>query len=187
RETPGPRPAPHRRRTGAGGEGTAGLTVCANFAVARTIHQPARSEVVMRSAICVLLLLASPALADNSVYSWRTRDDDPDRVYLYQDGRQSGGWSCSGKYSRPSDGETWGAKSNRSPVPPPERTSVNVTMPRQSPTLLPLRGLKVRMGTFMGQIMLAEFEQMTPLISQAIADAAKESMNSLLDSLHLGR
>ncbi|HXD88302.1 MAG TPA: hypothetical protein VN641_17570 [Urbifossiella sp.] len=45
----------------------------------------------MRFSVCLLLLLPAAGTAGEPVYTWGTRDD-PDRVYLYRDGRQIGGW-----------------------------------------------------------------------------------------------
>ena len=51
------------------------------------------------------------------------RADDPDRIYLYRDGKQIGGWCYREKHYRPYDGETWGAATSASPVQPPVRRS----------------------------------------------------------------
>jgi hypothetical protein len=76
----------------------------------------------MRYAIYLLLLLAAPAFAADPVYSWRSRADDPDRIYLYRDGKQIGGWCYREKQYRPYDGEAWGPATTASPVKPPDRT-----------------------------------------------------------------
>jgi hypothetical protein len=87
----------------------------------------------MRYAIYILPLLASPAFSVEPVYSWRSRSDDPDRIYLYRDGTQIGGWCYSASYYRPFDGETWGPLREASPVRPPERGSMIALIARQSP------------------------------------------------------
>ncbi len=76
----------------------------------------------MRHAIYVLLLLAGPVFSAEPVYTWRSRADDPDRVYLYRAGKQIGGWCYRAKHYRPFDGETWGPPSDAPPVPLPELT-----------------------------------------------------------------
>lgn len=94
----------------------------------------------MRCSILLLLLLTAPSIAGEPVYSWRTRTDDPDRVYLYRDGKQIGGWCYRGKYYRPFDGENWGTPIKISPVPPPPRfqpAAMNAMITRRSQ---PLRG-----------------------------------------------
>ncbi len=42
-----------------------------------------------------ILLLASPALSSEPTYSWQSRADDSDQIYLYLDGNQIGGWCYS--------------------------------------------------------------------------------------------
>jgi hypothetical protein len=76
---------------------------------------------MMRYAIYFLLLLACPAFSAEPVYTWQYRADDPDRVYLYRDGKQIGGWCYREKHYRPFDGVNWGQPSAASPVQPPER------------------------------------------------------------------
>jgi len=55
-----------------------------------------------------ILLLASPAFAGEPVYSWRSQADDPERVYLYLDGKQVGGWCYVAKHYRAFDGKKLG-------------------------------------------------------------------------------
>jgi hypothetical protein len=78
---------------------------------------------IMRHSIFLLLLLASPAFSAEPVYTWQTRADDPDRVYLYRDGTQIGGWCYRAGHYRPFDGETWGQPTATSPVQPPTWSS----------------------------------------------------------------
>jgi len=89
----------------------------------------------MRYAIFALLLLAAPAFSGEPVYEWRTRTDDPDRVYLYRDGAQIGGWCYRTKRYRSYDGENWGQPTKISPVQPPQRkpatTAPVITMQSQ--------------------------------------------------------
>jgi hypothetical protein len=61
----------------------------------------------MRQTICFLLLIASSASSAEPVYTWQYRADDPDRIYLYHDGKQIGGWCYRANHYRPFDGETW--------------------------------------------------------------------------------
>ena len=67
-----------------------------------------------------ILLLASPAFAGEPVYSWRTRADETDRIYLYLDGNQIGGWDYRIKQYRPFDGKNWGPPTDTPPVRPPQ-------------------------------------------------------------------
>jgi hypothetical protein len=55
-------------------------------------------------------------------HEWRTHASDPDRVYLYRNGRQVGGYDYPGDYYRPYDAATgaWGAR-QRPPLSPPAR------------------------------------------------------------------
>jgi hypothetical protein len=129
--------------------------------------------------VVVALLLASGAFAGEPVYSWRTRADDPDRAYLYADGKQIGGWCYRAKQFRPFDGKDWGPQTDVAPVRPPvqrvlvitQQTPMTITQP--SPTPLQLRGpLRVKLGTAMGQL----FADMTmhmieDVIPRAIADS----------------
>src|SRR5882724_3693917 len=112
----------------------------------------------MRYAV-VILLLASPVISGEPVYSWRSRADDPERVYLDRDGKQVGAWYYLHKQYRPFDGKTWGPPTATAPVRPPERRVVVV--PPQKPVVMtppvftpipPLRGpFRVRAATVMGQ------------------------------------
>ena len=81
-----------------------------------------------------ILLLASPVVAGEPVYSWQSRADDPDRVYLYRDGKQIGGWDYRQKYYRSFDGTTWGTPTDTPPASPP--ASRVVVVPRQPSMLL---------------------------------------------------
>src|SRR4051812_49566457 len=102
----------------------------------------------------VLLLLASPALADEPSYSWRSRADEPDRTYLYRDGTQVGGWDYLARQYRAFDGRTWGPPTDTPPVrPPANRVRI---VPQPGPVVVtqplaplpPLRGpLRVRAAT----------------------------------------
>jgi hypothetical protein len=82
----------------------------------------------MRSAF-VALLLASPAAAADTDYSWRTAPDDTDHIYLYQDGKQVGGWCYSKKHFRSFDGKDWGSPTSKAPAQPPANRLVIVTPP----------------------------------------------------------
>src|SRR5262245_19478430 len=56
-------------------------------------------------------------------YEWRTREDDPDRLYLYRDGVQIGGYCHRAAHYRPFDATTrsWGDDPIPCPVPVPAR------------------------------------------------------------------
>jgi hypothetical protein len=74
----------------------------------------------MWKAICILLLFGIPGIAAEPVYTWRSLNDDPDRVYLYRDGVQIGGWCYREQQYRPFDGKTWGQPTAAAPVTPPK-------------------------------------------------------------------
>jgi hypothetical protein len=60
--------------------------------------------VLLAAAICLgQTCPVSPGLVE-----WRTRDDDPHRVYLFVDGRQRGGYDWAADEWRDFDGQTWG-------------------------------------------------------------------------------
>jgi hypothetical protein len=81
-------------------------------------------EAIMKHALFTLLVLAAPATTAEPVYSWRTRADEPDRVYLYRDGKQIGGWDYQAKHYRSLDGDTWGPPKSAAPVTPPARAGL---------------------------------------------------------------
>src|SRR5262245_1706719 len=125
-----------------------------------------------------ILLLASPAFSGEPVYSWRSRADDPERVYLYLDGQQIGGWCYRAKRYRPFDGTNWGPPTDTAPVRPPERRVLVRTqqkplvMTQPCSTPLQLRGpLRVRLGTAMGQIVTDMTMKVIDEIPRAIADS----------------
>ena len=129
--------------------------------------------------LVILLLLASPAFSGESVYSWRSRADDLDRVYLYLDGKQIGGWCYVARHYRPFDGQTWGPPTDTPPVKPAERRVV--MSPRQNPMVvapqssppLQLRGpLRRRLGTAIGQTVTdLTMNMIEDVIPRAIADS----------------
>jgi hypothetical protein len=82
-----------------------------------------------------ILLFASPAMAGEPVYSWQTLANDPDRIYLYMDGKQIGGWDYREKHYRSFDGTNWGAPTDKSPVTPPAKQVIDA--PRQLANMLP--------------------------------------------------
>jgi hypothetical protein len=123
------------------------------------------------------LLLASPAFAGEPVYSWRARADDPERVYLYLDGKQIGGWCYLSKHYRSFDGENWGAPTGTAPMLPPERRVLAAAQPKplvltqQGSTPLQVRGpVRVRLGTAMGQVITDVTMKLLEEIPGAIAD-----------------
>jgi hypothetical protein len=123
----------------------------------------------MRS-LFVLVLLASPAAAAEPVYSWRSHANDPNRIYLYQDGKQVGGWCYHEKHYRSYDGKEWGPPTASAPVKPPLRIELKPVVQQQI-VLKPLqplprvRGpLRVKMGTALAygvtDITMQIFEQL---------------------------
>ena len=128
--------------------------------------------------VVAMLLLATPAFSAEPVHSWRSRADDPDRVYLYLDGKQIGGWDYRAKHYRPFDGQNWGPQTDAAPVRPPERRVVvspqptPMVMTQPSLTLPPLRGpIRVRLGTAMGQILTDMTMKVIEEIPGALADS----------------
>ncbi len=83
----------------------------------------------MRYVISILLL-ASPAIAGEPAYTWRTRPDDPERTYLYLDGKQVGGWSYQDKHYRTFDGKDWGPPTSMAPVKPPANRVIVTPAPK---------------------------------------------------------
>ncbi len=84
----------------------------------------------MKFAICLVLFLAPSAFAGEPVYSWRSNAEDPDRVYLYLDGKQIGGWCYRAKHYRSLEGDTWGKPVAAPPASPPgESRAVRPTVP----------------------------------------------------------
>jgi hypothetical protein len=132
----------------------------------------------MRYAVGILLL-ATPAFSSEPVYSWRTRADEPERIYLYLDGKQIGGWCYVARHYRPFDGKNWGPPADTAPVRPPgQRVLVSppqklMVIPQPSSPPPQLRGpLRVRAGTIMGQVVTDMTMQMfTDAIPRAIADS----------------
>ena len=132
----------------------------------------------MRYAV-VILLLASPAFAGEPGYSWRSQADDPERVYLYLDGQQIGGWCYRPKHYRPFDGKNWGPPTDTAPVRPPEQRVLVITQQKpmdiaqQCSTPLRLRGpLRVKLGTAIGQAVTdLTMNMITDAIPRAIADS----------------
>lgn len=104
------------------------------------------------------LILAALGLGQScpvspGVVEWRTRPDDPTRVYLFVDGRQRGGYDWSADVWRDFDGQTWGPPRHFRPsftVPPTsnfgvmreqlaevERFSINGQVVTESPFASP--------------------------------------------------
>jgi hypothetical protein len=137
--------------------------------------------------VVVILLLASPAFAAEPVYSWRTRTDDPNRVYLYRDGQQIGGWDYRVKQYRPFDGTNWGAPANSAPVQPPEQRVLAFAPPK--PTVIPQEVLPPfqprahgRMGPY-----AAVSQGFSDMFEYVLIDAMPRAIAySLLDSLKRG-
>ena len=137
-----------------------------------------------------ILLLASPALAGEPVYSWRTRPDDPDRVYLYQDGNQIGGWDYRVKQYRPFDGKNWGAPTNTSPVQPPRNLGAvhlqlePIVITQQNLPPLQMRGPVQIHRPLRGGLAEVMAQAMTDALTQAMFDAVPRA---ILDSLANGQ
>ena len=139
-----------------------------------------------------ILLLASPAIAGEPAYSWRTRADDPDRVYLYQDGNQIGGWDYRAKHYRTFDGKNWGAPTNSSPVQPPEkRVVVNlhlqlepIVVTQQNLPSLQMRGPVQMRRPIREGIPEAMAQLMADMFVQTMFDAVPRA---ILDSLAKGK
>lgn len=137
-----------------------------------------------------ILLLASPVAAYEPVYSWRSRADDPDRVYLYRDGKQVGGWCYADSHYRPFDGKVWGTPVAAAPVRPPVRAAVVVTPPvvvappavvappvvvTPAPPLPRLRGpLRVRAATVMSDAIADTTVRMMAEIPRAVAESVRQ-------------
>ena len=128
-----------------------------------------------------ILLLASPVVAAEPAYSWRTIAGDPDRVYLYLDGKQVGGWDYREKYYRSYDGTNWGTPTDKPPVTPPANRVV-VTPPQplmllQSPVLPPppIRGpLRRKAVGVMDQAIMDTTVRIINEIPGAIVDQIKK-------------
>src|SRR5262245_46992711 len=88
------------------------------YAVGRH-SRASRGNAMKVPALCLLLLVTGQVFAADPVYAWRKLTDDPDRVYLYRDGVQIGGWCYRDTCYRPFDGKTWGPPTDVAPVPPP--------------------------------------------------------------------
>lgn len=135
----------------------------------------------MRYAIFLLLFLTCPAFAGEPVYTWRTRTDDPDRVYLYRDGTQIGGWCYRARQYRSFDGENWGEPSASAPVPPPDRISNSMPMISQSPPsrrlLRPVQSIVVAgVDAALKNFMETQF---APLAGEVLGKVAVEGVKSV--------
>jgi hypothetical protein len=142
----------------------------------------------MRHAICLLLLLSCPVFAGEPVYNWRSRDDDPDRIHLYRDGKQIGGWCYRAKQYRPFDGQTWGAPVESAPTPPPEKMSNTASAASYSPAPQRrlLRPIKSRVEAGVDAALRGYLEaNAAQWAGEAIANALKASPLKLDFRLHL--
>jgi hypothetical protein len=145
---------------------------------------------MMRHSIYLLLLLACPALSAEPVYTWQYRSDDPDRAYLYRDGKQIGGWCYRTHQYRSFDGENWGQPTAFSPVLPPQRSSPAKIVWQSQPSGRLFRPIGSRMGEAMGQI-LADFtvDHVLPAVGKAMLDAmgkaTLEALKATPKSLYL--
>jgi len=128
-----------------------------------------------------LLLLASPSVAAEPAYSWQSRADDPDRVYLYLDGKQIGGWDYRLKHYRAFDGTSWGAPTDTPPATPPSNRVVAASRPSamllQPPVLPPpqIRGpLRRKAVGVMDQAIMDTTVRVFNEIPGAIVDQIKK-------------
>jgi hypothetical protein len=123
-----------------------------------------------------LLLLASSAAAAEPAYTWRTNDADPDRVYLYRDGQQVGGWCYTAKQYRPLNGDDWGSPMSKAPVQPPARSNVVIVQPKPIVLAQPqVRGPMRKLGATIGDA-IAQFT--VNLMFDAIPKAVVQSVAS---------
>jgi hypothetical protein len=137
--------------------------------------------------VVVILLLASPACAGEPVYTWRSRADAPEWVYLYLDGKPVGAWCYHARHYRPFDGQNWGLPTDTAPARPPEQRALVITQQRpvvisqQHSAPLRLRGpLRVRLGTAMGQIVTdMTMYMIEDAIPRAIADSLEKGQYQL--------
>ena len=136
----------------------------------------------MRSVIAILFL-SSPAIAGEPAYTWQTRPDDLDRIYLYQDGKQIGGWCYSSRHYRSFDGNEWGPPVSKAPTAPPANRVVIVTPPVQKPQVVmqpytpapTLRGpLRRRAATIFADAIVEGTIRVVEEIPGAILDSIKK-------------
>jgi len=74
--------------------------------------------------LCLAFTLSFSVATEHS-WEWRTRADDPDRVYLFDKGMQVGGWDYVHAYYRAFDGNEWKVeKEKQAPVTPPSKDGV---------------------------------------------------------------
>ncbi|HLW64117.1 MAG TPA: CAP domain-containing protein [Gemmataceae bacterium] len=75
--------------------------------------------------LCLAFTLSLTTVSDHS-WEWRTRPDDPARVYLFDKGVQVGGWDYVNTYYRAFDGSGWKAeKEKQAPVTPPSQIGIS--------------------------------------------------------------
>lgn len=119
----------------------------------------------MKYAVFTLLILTGPGFAAEPVYTWHTKSDDPDRVYLYRDGKQIGGWCYQARHYRPLDGDTWGPPTRQAPVSPP----VRVKQIQLNIVPVHYRGLLPR-GRIMESAMESAGKQLATMAGEAMAE-----------------
>ena len=135
----------------------------------------------MKYAIFLLLMLSGPAFAAEPVYTWRTRADEPDRIYLYRDGKQIGGWDYQAKHYRSLDGDTWGPPKSAAPVTPPRATQIQLKItPVQYRGLFPRGRIMESVADQVAQQMaVMAGEAMAKLVTQAVGDLTLEMLGQL--------
>lgn len=139
----------------------------------------------MRVTILALLIATSPAAAADPAYSWKTLPGDADRIYLYENGRQVGGWCYRTQKYRTYDGTTWGEPTDRAPTKPPANRVVitpaappaMLAAPPPATAMRPLRGpLRKRAANIFADAMVEGTMRIFEELPGAIA-------NSMLDSI----
>ena len=136
---------------------------------------------MMKYAVVTLLLLAAPTFAADPVYSWVKRMDEPDRIYLYRDGKQIGGWDYQAKHYRSLEGDTWGAPMSAAPVTPPahvKQIPVEHRTAQWNITPVQRRGILPR-GRVTESIVDAMAQQMAVAIGEAMAQAFTDAVKEL--------
>jgi hypothetical protein len=75
--------------------------------------------------LCLALTLSFPATSEHH-WEWRGRVDDANRIYLYDNGVQVGGWDYAHAYYRAFDGREWKPEMEKqAPVTPPTQSGIS--------------------------------------------------------------
>lgn len=139
----------------------------------------------------VMLLLASPTVASDPVYSWQAPADHPECIDHYRDGKLIGRWDTRARQYRTFDGTNWGAPTDAVPALPmanrgnvvpagnrvivtPLATPQVMVMPQPYAMSPPLRGpLRRQAGNIFAQIMLDGTMKVIDAIPGAIVESLK--------------